>query len=124
MSPFWRPFDVTGKAVLYNCKLSSDQRYLLFDCHESVSSSPANTPTTDNDKIVNSEEQKGKQGKVEESYCGNNVIRPVDLSKIMDLETHNAEKQGKHLVWKNVFSGVLKSSNETKCTNVEFFLQW
>ena len=83
--------------ILYNCKLSSDQRYLLFDYHESVSSSPAVTPSIDADKTLVSEEQNGKQDDTEGKNNGINVIRPVDLTKIMDVETHNAEKQGKHL---------------------------
>ena len=44
-----------------------------------------------------SEEQKGKQDDTDGKNGGINVIRPVDLSKIMDVETHNAEKQGIHI---------------------------
>ena len=71
---------------MYNCKLSSDQRFLIFDCHESVTSSPAITPTrTDADNPKN----------IGDKSLAINVIRPIDLSKITDAETHNAEKQGK-----------------------------
>ena len=79
---------------MYNCKLSSDQRFLIFDCHESVTSSPAITPTIDADKSTNFGEQNGKQNEQERRQFGINVIRPIDLSKITDAETHNAEKQG------------------------------
>ena len=79
-----KPFSFIGRAILYNCKLSSDQRFLIFDCHESVTSSPAITPThTDNPTNLG------------DKSFGINVIRPIDLSKITDAETHNAEKQGK-----------------------------
>lgn len=94
LSSYLSDKDKRGRAILYNCKLSSDQRYLLFDCHESVSSSPAVTPSIDAEKTVVSEEQKGKQEDTEGKNIGINGIRPVDLSKIMDVETHNAEKQG------------------------------
>jgi len=78
-----------GRAILYNCKLSSDQRFLIFDCHESVTSSPAITPTradADNPKNIG------------DKSLAINVIRPIDLSKITDAETHNAEKQGAEAV--------------------------
>lgn len=87
-----------GKAILYNCKLSSDQRYLLLDWHESVTSSPSITPTIDTDKMANFEAQKDKQDEQDGKNFGINVIRPVDLSKITDAETHNAEKQGAEAV--------------------------
>jgi len=87
-----------GRAILYNCKLSSDQRFLIFDCHESVTSSPAITPTIDADKSTNFGEQNGKQNEQERRQFGINVIRPIDLSKITDAETHNAEKQGAEAV--------------------------
>ena len=81
-----KPFSFIGRAILYNCKLSSDQRFLIFDCHESVASSPAITPThTDAENPKNNGDKS----------LGINVIRPIDLSKITDAETHNAEKQGK-----------------------------
>ena len=84
----------TGRVILYNCKLSSDQRHLLFDCHESVTSSPAITPSIDGDKSSRfGDQQQSPQD--EDEGKGFNVIRPIDLSKIIDVETHNAEKQGK-----------------------------
>ena len=82
-----------GRAILYNCKLSSDQRFLILDCHESVTSSPAITPTSDGDKSTNVCDQNGSEQ--HKKQLGINVIRPIDLSKITDAETHNAEKQGK-----------------------------
>ena len=89
-----------GKAILYNCKLSSDQRYLLLDWHESVTFSPSITPTIDVDKTANFEAQKDKHDEQDGKNFGINVIRPVDLSKITDAETHNAEKQGKYLAYR------------------------
>merc|ERR1712113_1094474 len=83
-----------GRGILYNCKLSSDQRYLLFDCHESVTSSPAITPTIDGDQINNLQEHKDNQDSQNGKNIGINIIRPVDLVKITDAETHNAEKLG------------------------------
>ena len=84
-----------GIAILYNCKLSSDQRCLLFDCHESVSSSPAVTPTADSNNIVAADEETGQQS---DSWMktpdGTHIIRPIELSKVIDVETHNADKQG------------------------------
>lgn len=87
-----------GCGILYNCKLSSDQRYLLFDCHESVTSSPAITPTVDAAKVPSIGEQIAKEEELEGKSNGLNVIRPVELSKVMDVETHNAEKQGAEAV--------------------------
>ena len=84
-----------GIAILYNCKLSSDQRCLLFDCHESVSSSPAVTPTADSNNIVAADAETGQQS---DSWMktpdGTHIIRPIELSKVIDVETHNADKQG------------------------------
>ena len=81
-----KPFSFIGRAILYNCKLSSDQRFLIFDCHESVASSPAITPTRADADIPKN---------IGDKSLAINVIRPIDLSKITDAETHNAEKQGK-----------------------------
>ena len=81
-------------AILYNCKLSSDQRSLLFDFHESVSSSPAVTPTVDSNSTLAAEVQKVNQDCTAKTPDGRHIIPPVDLSKIIDVETHNAEKQG------------------------------
>ena len=51
-----------------------------------MTSSPAITPThTDADNQKN----------IGDKSLAINVIRPIDLSKITDAETHNAEKQGK-----------------------------
>ena len=62
-----------------------------------MTSSPAITPTTGADSIASFEEKKDKQDEQDEKSLGINIIRPVDLSKITDAETHNAEKQGNHL---------------------------
>jgi len=85
-----------GREILYNCKLSSDQRFLILDCHESVTSSPAITPTYDGDKSTSVCDQNGSEQ--HKKQLGINVIRPIDLSKITDAETHNAEKQGAEAV--------------------------
>ena len=65
-----------------------------------MTSSPAITPTTGADSIDNFEEQKDKQDEQDGKSLGINIIRPVDLTKITDAETHNAEKQGKYLVYR------------------------
>ena len=62
-----------------------------------MTSSPAITPTTGADSIASFEENKDKVDEQDDKSPGINIIRPVDLSKITDAETHNAEKQGKHL---------------------------
>ena len=83
--------------ILYNCKLSSDQRYLLFDCHESVSSSPAITPTVDAEinNLTSETKTECPENQFPKNENGKNVIHPVDLCKIIDVETHNTEKQGR-----------------------------
>ena len=68
-----------------------------------MTSSPAITPTTGADSIANFEEQKDKQDEQDWKSLGINIIRPVDLSKITDAETHNAEKQGKFLGYRIFF---------------------
>ena len=59
-----------------------------------MTSSPAITPSIDGDKSSRfGDQQQSPQD--EDEGKGFNVIRPIDLSKIIDVETHNAEKQGK-----------------------------
>ena len=65
-----------------------------------MTSSPAITPTTGVDSIANFEEEKDKEDEQDGKSLGINIIRPVDLSKITDAETHNAEKQGKYLAYR------------------------
>ena len=59
-----------------------------------MTSSPAITPSIDGDKTSRFGDQQSPQD--EDEGKGFNVIRPIDLSKIIDVETHNAEKHGKY----------------------------
>jgi len=77
---------------LYNVKLSIDQKFLMFQPHEST----ASTPTTPQEPTEISE---GGQTSpdclvTEEGSSGNEILGPVDLNKITEIETHDSEKIG------------------------------
>jgi len=84
----------SATGALYNVKLASDQKFLIFTPHESTASLPS-TPTTPPQSI---NELSGEQTDDAKSAAtgaeADSALGPVDLTRISEIETHDSEKIG------------------------------
>jgi len=89
---------VWDPGMLYNVRLSLDQRFLLFDPHES--SAPTSPATSDPPSSIGaaaSETDDAKSARNLSTAAGNGnslQLQPIDLNKIIEIETHDSEKIG------------------------------
>ena len=73
----WEP------GVLYNVKLSADQKFLMFEPHDSTPTTPTAPPFPDGD----TDDAK--------SAANQATLPSVDLNKVIEIETHDSDKIGK-----------------------------
>lgn len=80
--------------ILYNVKLSIDQKFLIFHPHESNASTPTTPPEQTAKEITEGAKNTPTGQGTEEGTVVSEILVPIDLNKITEIETHDSEKIG------------------------------